>query len=74
MLPNNVILVFFFGKLVSVFISFLFSLCCFRKERGIENIEIQHFVAKKADLLFSHSWKTNEPTTTDANEEIDGKS
>nr|XP_056705651.1 tetratricopeptide repeat protein 14 [Euleptes europaea] len=40
-----------------------------RKERGIDNVEIQHFIAKKADLLFSHSWKTNVPTTTEANEE-----
>ncbi|XP_077204437.1 tetratricopeptide repeat protein 14 [Paroedura picta] len=39
-----------------------------RKERGIDNVEIQHFIAKKADLLFSHSWKTNVPTT-EANEE-----
>ncbi|XP_062987997.1 tetratricopeptide repeat protein 14 isoform X2 [Elgaria multicarinata webbii] len=40
-----------------------------RKERGIDNIEIQHFIAKKADLLFSNSWKTNVPITTEANEE-----
>ncbi|KAF7242559.1 Tetratricopeptide repeat protein 14 [Varanus komodoensis] len=40
-----------------------------RKEKGIDNIEIQHFIAKKADLLFSHSWKTNVPITTEANEE-----
>ncbi|XP_077785875.1 tetratricopeptide repeat protein 14 [Podarcis muralis] len=40
-----------------------------RKERGLENIEIQHFIAKKADLLFSHAWKTNVPTATEANEE-----
>ncbi|XP_048361887.1 tetratricopeptide repeat protein 14 isoform X1 [Sphaerodactylus townsendi] len=40
-----------------------------RKERGIENVEIQHFIAKKADLLFSHSWKTNVPTTAEASEE-----
>ncbi|KAH0624180.1 hypothetical protein JD844_007662 [Phrynosoma platyrhinos] len=40
-----------------------------RKERGFDNIEIQHFIAKKADLLFSHSWKTSVPTTTEANEE-----
>ncbi|XP_066474955.1 tetratricopeptide repeat protein 14 isoform X2 [Tiliqua scincoides] len=40
-----------------------------RKERGIDNIEIQHFIAKKADLLFSHSWKTNVPATTETSEE-----
>uniref|UniRef100_G1KCL1 Tetratricopeptide repeat domain 14 n=1 Tax=Anolis carolinensis TaxID=28377 RepID=G1KCL1_ANOCA len=40
-----------------------------RKERGFDNIEIQHFIAKKADLLFSHSWKTNVPITAEANEE-----
>ncbi|XP_020665125.3 tetratricopeptide repeat protein 14 [Pogona vitticeps] len=40
-----------------------------RKERGIDNIDIQHFIAKKADLLFSHSWKTSVPITTEGSEE-----
>uniref|UniRef100_A0A8C5RS98 Tetratricopeptide repeat domain 14 n=1 Tax=Laticauda laticaudata TaxID=8630 RepID=A0A8C5RS98_LATLA len=40
-----------------------------RKERGIENIEIQQFISKKADLLFSQSWKTNVTIVKDENEE-----
>ncbi|XP_040205366.1 tetratricopeptide repeat protein 14 isoform X2 [Rana temporaria] len=30
----------------------------YRKERNLENIEIQQFIARKADLLFSESWKS----------------
>ncbi|ETE64748.1 Tetratricopeptide repeat protein 14, partial [Ophiophagus hannah] len=40
-----------------------------QKERGIENIEIQQFISKKADLLFSQSWKTNVTIVKDGNEE-----
>ncbi|KAL8183708.1 UNVERIFIED_CONTAM: Tetratricopeptide repeat protein 14 [Gekko kuhli] len=40
-----------------------------REGRGRGNVEIQHFIAKKADLLFSHSWETNVPTTTEENED-----
>ncbi|KAK9401338.1 tetratricopeptide repeat protein 14 [Crotalus adamanteus] len=45
------------------------SLSSARKERGVENIEIQQFISKKADLLFSHSWKTNVPVIKTGNEE-----
>ncbi|KAM6442325.1 tetratricopeptide repeat protein 14-like [Liasis olivaceus] len=45
------------------------SLSSARKERGIENIEIQQFISKKADLLFSNSWKTNVPIVKDGNED-----
>ncbi|KAL7991012.1 hypothetical protein Chor_014442 [Crotalus horridus] len=45
------------------------SLSSARKERGVENIEIQQFISKKADLLFSHSWKTNVPVIKSGNEE-----
>ncbi|XP_074860787.1 tetratricopeptide repeat protein 14 [Carettochelys insculpta] len=40
-----------------------------RKEKRIENIEIQHFIAKKADLLFALSWKPNASTGSETNEE-----
>ncbi|XP_067392573.1 tetratricopeptide repeat protein 14 isoform X2 [Emydura macquarii macquarii] len=40
-----------------------------RKERRIDNIEIQHFIAKKADLLFALSWKPNVSIDSESNEE-----
>ncbi|KAH1165491.1 tetratricopeptide repeat protein 14 isoform X2 [Mauremys mutica] len=40
-----------------------------RKEKRIDNIEIQHFIAKKADLLFALSWKPNVSTDSESNEE-----
>ncbi|XP_070609785.1 tetratricopeptide repeat protein 14 isoform X3 [Erythrolamprus reginae] len=45
------------------------SLSSARKEKGIENIEIQQFISKKADLLFSQSWQTNVTIVKDGNEE-----
>uniref|UniRef100_A0A8D0HAS9 S1 motif domain-containing protein n=1 Tax=Sphenodon punctatus TaxID=8508 RepID=A0A8D0HAS9_SPHPU len=40
-----------------------------RKERRTDNVEIQHFIAKKADLLFSLSWKPNASTSSESKEE-----
>ncbi|TFK01839.1 complement decay-accelerating factor-like [Platysternon megacephalum] len=40
-----------------------------RKEKRIDNIEIQHFIAKKADLLFALSWKPSVSTDSESNEE-----
>ncbi|XP_073215400.1 tetratricopeptide repeat protein 14 isoform X3 [Lepidochelys kempii] len=40
-----------------------------RKEKRIDNIEIQHFIAKKADLLFALSWKPSASTDSESNEE-----
>ncbi|XP_075124692.1 tetratricopeptide repeat protein 14 isoform X2 [Leptodactylus fuscus] len=31
----------------------------YRKERNLDNIEVQQFIARKADLLFAHSWKSS---------------
>ncbi|EMP36476.1 Tetratricopeptide repeat protein 14 [Chelonia mydas] len=41
----------------------------YRKEKRIDNIEIQHFIAKKADLLFALSWKPSASTDSESNEE-----
>ncbi|XP_066890184.1 tetratricopeptide repeat protein 14 isoform X3 [Kogia breviceps] len=40
-----------------------------RKEKRVENIEIQKFISKKADLLFALSWKSDAPTTSEVNED-----
>ena len=52
-----------------VFINFVFFL---RKERRVDNIEIQKFISKKADLLFALSWKSDAPTTAEVSEDNDG--
>lgn len=44
----------------------------YRKERNLENIEIQHFIARKADLLFSESWKPNVQENTNSQEPAEG--
>nr|DBA26202.1 TPA: hypothetical protein GDO54_010494 [Pyxicephalus adspersus]DBA26203.1 TPA: hypothetical protein GDO54_010494 [Pyxicephalus adspersus] len=40
----------------------------YRKERNLENIECQQFIARKADLLFSESWKSNVQRNTESHE------
>ncbi|KAM7133613.1 tetratricopeptide repeat protein 14 [Molossus nigricans] len=40
-----------------------------RKEKRIDNIEIQKFISKKADLLFALSWKSDVPATSEVNED-----
>ncbi|XP_043926697.1 tetratricopeptide repeat protein 14 [Protopterus annectens] len=42
-----------------------------RKERRCESFELQHFIARKADLLFSSSWKTNLPPVHETTEETE---
>ncbi|KAM4695172.1 tetratricopeptide repeat protein 14 [Discoglossus pictus] len=44
----------------------------YRKERKIDNIEVQQFIARKADLLFAHSWKSNTQVTPEALESTEG--
>uniref|UniRef100_A0A8C5R190 Tetratricopeptide repeat domain 14 n=1 Tax=Leptobrachium leishanense TaxID=445787 RepID=A0A8C5R190_9ANUR len=44
------------------------------KERNVNNVEIQHFIARKADLLFSLSWKSNTPENADSLEPSQGYS
>uniref|UniRef100_A0A8C5R3Z9 Tetratricopeptide repeat domain 14 n=1 Tax=Leptobrachium leishanense TaxID=445787 RepID=A0A8C5R3Z9_9ANUR len=46
----------------------------YRKERNVNNVEIQHFIARKADLLFSLSWKSNTPENADSLEPSQGYS
>uniref|UniRef100_A0A7M4ETM1 Tetratricopeptide repeat domain 14 n=1 Tax=Crocodylus porosus TaxID=8502 RepID=A0A7M4ETM1_CROPO len=41
----------------------------FRKDWRIDNIEIQQFIAKKADILFAYSWKSNATAISELNEE-----
>ncbi|XP_025051768.1 tetratricopeptide repeat protein 14 isoform X1 [Alligator sinensis] len=48
---------------------FLFLPFFFRKDKKIDNIEIQQFIAKKADILFAYSWKTNATAVSELNEE-----
>ncbi|XP_068137177.1 tetratricopeptide repeat protein 14 isoform X3 [Hyperolius riggenbachi] len=45
----------------------------YRKERSLDNVEIQHFIARKADLLFSVSWKSNLETKKESNEPAEGR-
>uniref|UniRef100_A0A2R8P6D7 Tetratricopeptide repeat domain 14 n=1 Tax=Callithrix jacchus TaxID=9483 RepID=A0A2R8P6D7_CALJA len=40
-----------------------------RKEKRVDNIEIQKFISKKADLLFAVSWKSDAPATSEINED-----
>nr|CAH91705.1 hypothetical protein [Pongo abelii] len=40
-----------------------------RKEKRVDNIEIQKFISKKADLLFALSWKSDAPATSEINED-----
>ncbi|XP_069831230.1 tetratricopeptide repeat protein 14 isoform X2 [Dendropsophus ebraccatus] len=44
----------------------------YRKERNLDNIEIQQFIARKADLLFALSWKSNVPQNTDTHGPSEG--
>ncbi|XP_075426833.1 tetratricopeptide repeat protein 14 isoform X2 [Ascaphus truei] len=43
----------------------------YRKERKVDNIEIQQFIARKADLLFAVSWTSNAPKVSESNELTD---
>ncbi|XP_004477683.1 tetratricopeptide repeat protein 14 [Dasypus novemcinctus] len=40
-----------------------------RKEKRVDNIEIQKFISKKADLLFALSWKSDVPVGSEVNED-----
>nr|KAF6476726.1 tetratricopeptide repeat domain 14 [Rousettus aegyptiacus] len=40
-----------------------------RKEKRVDNIDIQKFISKKADLLFALPWKSDAPATSDINED-----
>uniref|UniRef100_A0A8C0XJF4 S1 motif domain-containing protein n=1 Tax=Castor canadensis TaxID=51338 RepID=A0A8C0XJF4_CASCN len=40
-----------------------------RKEKKVDNIEIQKFISKKADLLFTLAWKSDAPATSEVNED-----
>ncbi|KAM6222799.1 tetratricopeptide repeat protein 14 [Rhynchocyon petersi] len=40
-----------------------------RKEKRVDNIEIQKFISKKADLLFALSWKSDTPAVSEMNED-----
>nr|KAF6384042.1 tetratricopeptide repeat domain 14 [Pipistrellus kuhlii] len=40
-----------------------------RKEKRVDNAEIQKFISKKADLLFALSWKSDAPATPEVNED-----
>ncbi|KAM5292463.1 tetratricopeptide repeat protein 14 [Ctenodactylus gundi] len=40
-----------------------------RKEKRFDNIEIQKFISKKADLLFALSWKSEAPATSEFHED-----
>ncbi|XP_056421248.1 tetratricopeptide repeat protein 14 isoform X1 [Hyla sarda] len=44
----------------------------YRKERTLDNIEIQQFIARKADLLFALSWKSNFRENAEAHESSEG--
>lgn len=45
-----------------------------RKEKRVDNIEIQKFISKKADLLFALSWKSDAPTPSEVHDDNDSKS
>lgn len=45
----------------------------FRKEKRVDNAEIQKFISKKADLLFALSWKSDAPATPEVNEDGEGE-
>ncbi|XP_004675065.1 PREDICTED: tetratricopeptide repeat protein 14 [Condylura cristata] len=40
-----------------------------RKEKRVDNTEIQKFISKKADLLFALSWKSDAPATYEVSED-----
>ncbi|KAM9582846.1 tetratricopeptide repeat protein 14 isoform 1-T1 [Trichechus inunguis] len=40
-----------------------------RKEKRVDDFEIQRFISKKADLLFAVSWKSDAPAVSDVNED-----
>ncbi|CAH6789204.1 Ttc14 [Phodopus roborovskii] len=42
-----------------------------RKEKRVDNTEIQKFISKKADLLFALSWKSDAPTPAVAHDDND---
>ncbi|KAJ1081773.1 hypothetical protein NDU88_001948 [Pleurodeles waltl] len=42
-----------------------------KRERRVNNIDMQQFIARKADLLFSLSWKPNTISVTETNEETE---
>ncbi|XP_035306375.1 tetratricopeptide repeat protein 14 isoform X2 [Cricetulus griseus] len=42
-----------------------------RKEKRVDNIEIQKFISKKADLLFALSWKSDAPTPSEVHDDND---
>lgn len=42
-----------------------------RKEKRVDNIEIQKFISKKADLLFALSWKSDAPTSSEVHDDND---
>ncbi|XP_075717784.1 tetratricopeptide repeat protein 14 isoform X2 [Rhinoderma darwinii] len=44
----------------------------YRKERNLDNIEIQQFIARKADLLFAIPWKSNVRENADSHESSEG--
>lgn len=43
-----------------------------RKEKRVDNAEIQKFISKKADLLFALSWKSDAPATSEVHEDGEG--
>ncbi|XP_069474773.1 tetratricopeptide repeat protein 14 isoform X3 [Ambystoma mexicanum] len=43
-----------------------------KKERKVDNIDVQQFIARKADLLFSLKWKPNTASVTEKNDESEG--
>ncbi|XP_063298768.1 tetratricopeptide repeat protein 14 [Pelobates fuscus] len=44
----------------------------YRKERNVDNIEVQQFIARKADLLFALSWKSNVHENSESAESTEG--
>ncbi|XP_036045993.1 tetratricopeptide repeat protein 14 [Onychomys torridus] len=42
-----------------------------RKEKRVDNIEIQKFISRKADLLFALSWKSDAPTPSEVHDDND---
>ncbi|XP_033884867.3 tetratricopeptide repeat protein 14-like [Acipenser ruthenus] len=42
----------------------------YRKERKVENVAIQQFIARKADLLFSPSWQSSTPLVKEETEDM----
>ncbi|XP_041126334.1 tetratricopeptide repeat protein 14-like isoform X2 [Polyodon spathula] len=42
----------------------------YRKESKVENVAVQQFIAKKADLLFSPSWQSSTPSVKEETEDM----